>query len=316
MKQPKLTKRHMREKTTFPAPPLGVHNSGTCQQPDLSAIWEMAKPKFWHVCNFLLRLAVSGRLKIYMQFLIVLISIHCVSAQEKNFQTTIGLGLGPSIPVGSFRSRDIMAGNNGFASSDYLGLKFILEQNLGKRLGISMNYYYMYHNFDVMSFEWSLNMNNRGLAPDQGLIYKIHETQTEWEVGVGNIGLYYYRNFGKQGKLSMKCIGSVTTTEMYSPTFVVDIKDSSGSTISTRNIEVAQSWREASLLPLFDGFSLEINARYFLTTHLAFMPSVCFINSIGWYEGNSKALINLSQVRYQSFHVRIGLSYTFFYRKK
>lgn len=254
-------------------------------------------------------------LKYGLYILVLLCSLSIAAQNTRNFQTSIGLGIGPSIPTGSFRSKDIYSVTSGFASDDYTGFKFILEQNLGKFVGVSMNFYSMYHTFDVAAFEQSVNINNRGLAPDLGLQYKFHHTESQWEVSVGNIGMYYHRQIGPSGKLYMKGILSATITEMISPEMVVDIMDSSNTVLQVRTIEGAQSWREVFLAPPIDGISLEINAQYFFSKHFAIRPSVIFINSTGWYDGTAKALINMPKVHYQAINYSLGISYTFFYQK-
>jgi hypothetical protein len=254
---------------------------------------EKCESKKWFARPVFINLVVINWVKIYFYVMIFVLSINFVEAQNRNFHTSIGLGIGPSFPIGSFKSKNNTDFNNGFASKVGTGFKFILEQNIGKYFGVSLNFYSMYYTFDFLSFEKYLNLNNSGLVPDIGMKYEIQNTESEWEVNVGNIGAYYYRNIGNRDKLLFKIIGSVTITDMNSPSMVIDIKDSSNSTIEVRTIESATTWREVFLFPPIDGFSIEINAQYFFTKHFAIRPSVNFVNSIGWFNGQKQALINL-----------------------
>lgn len=274
------------------------------------------KPKKWFIEPFLIDMENVNLTKRCLFLVILTLSINFTKAQDKNFHTNIGIGIGPSIPLGGFKSKNITDLDNGFASKTSTGFKFIIEQNIGKRIGISLNFYSMHYEFDYLSFEKSLMINNRGLTPDNELKYEIQNTGSEWEVNVGNIGLYYYKNIGNNDKLFLKIIGSLTITDMFTPEMVINIKDSTNSTIEIRTIESVETWREAFFLRSpFDGFSLEMNAQYFFSKHFAIIPSVYYVNSIGWFEGNEKALINLSKINFQALNVMLGVSYTFFYKK-
>ena len=247
--------------------------------------------------------------------LIYLIATSTVSAQEKNFRTTVGLSVGPSIAIGSFASHVIADQNSGYASNAYDGFKFTLEQNLGKQFGISANFYSIYYTFDLKNFEKSLLIDNRGIAPDHNLSYELLGLLNEWNVGVGNIGFYYYKYLGRKKRMLLNFIAAATITEMDSPAFVVTIKDASNNLIERRTIGSAQSWTEVFFLPPFDGFSFETNARYFFSKHFAVNSSLYFVNSKGYFDGNAKALLNLSTVNYSAFNFTLGITYTIFYKE-
>lgn len=240
-------------------------------------------------------------------------SVNIARSQEKNFHTSIGLGMVSSFVMGQFKNKNSSDLNAGFASNTGYGLEFMITQNIGKRIGLCMNGYTTAHQFDIPSFEKSLELNNRGLAPDQGLKYEIKSTESEWIVSVANLGMYYYRDIGEKKKTQLKFIASMTVTDMTSPMFDVVIKDSANTIIQTRTIESAETWREVFFLPPVDGFSLEINASYLFSKHLAITSGVYYANSIGRFEGQDKALLNMSKVKYDAFNLSLGISYTFFH---
>lgn len=245
-------------------------------------------------------------------FMVVNLSI----AQNKNFHTSIGLGICNSMHLGDLVSNKPYNLNSGFASNNNIGAKFILEQNLGKRFGFAMNFYSVYPDLDVSSLEKSLQLNNRGLSTLQGVTYEIEATDPEWEVSVANLGVYYYKYIGEKNNFLLKFMGSFVITEMVSPKFTVNVKDPSNNTVEVRTIKSAHTYRETFFLaPPVDGFSLETSAQYFFTRHFAVNPSVCFVNSIAWFKGKDKALINLSEIHYQAFYATLGITYTFFYGK-
>jgi hypothetical protein len=261
-------------------------------------------------------LGVRHRVLNYFFLSAIFLAVINIHAQERNFQTTIGLGVGTSFPGGNFKTKQITDFDNAFASKPSAGFKFILEQNLGKRFGVCMNFYSMYFGFDYSNFEKSLMLDNRGLAPDIGQKFEVRNTGSEWAVDVSCLGAYYYKNLGKRDNFRLEVIASMTITDMLSPEMVIDVKDANNNILETRNIESAETWREVFLLPPVDGFSLEVNAQYFFSKHFSVIPSVCFISSTGHFDGQNLALYNLSRIRFLAFNATLGVSYTIFYNKK
>lgn len=243
----------------------------------------------------------------------ILFSVNIARSQDKNFYTTIGLGMGPSFVVGQFQNKNISNIKAGYALNPGFSFEFLINQNIGKRIGLSANFHSATYQFDIPSFEKSLALDNRGLAPDQGLKYNIISTESEWIVSVANLGMYFYKNIGEKKNTQLKFIASMTVTDMNSPMFDVEIKDTNNTTIQVQNVESAETWREVFFLPPVDGFSLEINAHYFFSKHLSFTSTVYYANSIGRFESSEKALINMSKVKYDAFNLSLGISYTFFH---
>lgn len=250
-------------------------------------------------------------------FLIIfLLILSSVNAQERSFSTTLGLGYGYSIPFGTFKSQSISDFESGFALNSPIGIKFFVEQNIGKYVGASFSVYALSHDLDLTSYEQSFALNNRGIVPDAGFSYKVTDNDSWWMVGIANIGAYYRRMIGTKDNLELKLIGAITWIDMDSPSFNVDVIDSTGSVIDQQLFESFKSWREPSLIPSIHGFSIELNVKYHFYKNFAVNPSIYFTRSIGRYEGNEKALINLSRIDYVAMNLSIGLSYTFFNRKK
>lgn len=243
----------------------------------------------------------------------ILFSVNTAWSQDKNFYTTIGLGMGPSFAMGQFKNKNISNLKAGYALNTGFVFEFMIAQNIGKRIGLSAIMHTSMYQFDIPSFEKSLALNNRRLAPDQGLKYKIISTESEWIVSVANLGMYYYKDIGEKKKTQLKFIASMTVTEMTSPMLDVEIKDTNNTIIQVKNVESAETWREVFFLPPVDGFSLEVNARYLFSKHLAITSGVYYANSVGRFESKDKALINMSKVKYDAFNLSLGISYTFFH---
>lgn len=251
---------------------------------------------------------------------ILLVVLCCMflnaQAQERNFSTTLGLGYGYTIPFGQVKSNDIYDFNSGFALESPVGFKFFIEQNLGKYVGVSFSFYSIYHDLDLYSYQESLVLDNRNLVQDPGLYYEVLDNDSWWEMDISNIGVYYHRMFGENQNLELKFIGAISIVSMQSPSFNVNIHDSSGSIVEQKTIESSQSWKESSFAPPINGFSLEINAQYFFYKHFSVEPSIYFTKSIGWFNGSDKALINLSRMDYIGLNLSLGLCYTLFYNRK
>lgn len=243
-----------------------------------------------------------------------LFSFLLANAQEKNYHTTLGLGIGSSLPMGSFKSKDIYNKNSGFANNEYDGFQFLVQQNIGKQFGLSLNFYSVYHKFDIESYERALNINKRGIAPYDDLIYEIKDTTTEWNVNITSLGAYYYKYLGAKKRILMNINFSAVITDMYSPKYVVKIKDSSNNIIQTLDFDSHLNWREVFLFPPIDGFSIGVNARYFFTKHISVNTSLYYINSIAYYNGKNKALIDLSEVDYQVINIFLSINYTILYK--
>jgi len=233
-------------------------------------------------------------------------------AQPVYRNLSASLGYSGSVPLGSFGAKNADNLQSAFATYAPGGIRLSFELNMWRHIGFSYDSYAGYYGFDASQYQQSLNRNNRGVLPMESS-FQIGESSSGWEVQTFNLGMYYYRYFGKDHRFMLSAKISLLATEAKSPAYSVFVSDTMQNFLYRLRMEQVRTSREVFfLIPPFDGIGFEISGRYHLYRGLGLTTSVFLPRSNLIFQTGGRALMNAELIPYRAFSYAICITFTLF----
>lgn len=228
--------------------------------------------------------------------LLIILSIFSYIYSYSQNKGSVGISLGPSIPIGGFASKDINNNSAGYAKTGAL-LDISLSYKLGKYFGVSALLRGQTDNFDNASFGIDL----------------ANQTGSNWSVSskpwsMGGLMLGGYGSFLVSQKVSFDIKALIGFLRVTSPEINTTLSGSGGSGWLKQNSVVSTSFSYI----LSGGFKLDIGKKTYLLTNLDYLASnpefrnVEVVSSLGGAPQISTFRQNIQTI---NFSLGIGLKF-------